>query len=43
MRVHFGLGDVTTVDRVRVRWPGGEIETFDAVDADQYVTLEEGR
>lgn len=26
--LHFGLGGVSTVDRVEVRWPGGATETF---------------
>ena len=28
LRVHFGLGDVTRVERVDVRWPTGEVETI---------------
>ena len=27
--VHVGLGDAATVDQVEVRWPGGEVQTYD--------------
>jgi hypothetical protein len=26
-RVHFGLGNVTSVDRIEVRWPSGKVES----------------
>ncbi len=26
MRVHFGLGDSTRVDELRIRWPDGRVE-----------------
>jgi hypothetical protein len=42
MRVHFGLGAVKRVDRVRVRWPGGKTETLAGVDAGKYITIREG-
>jgi hypothetical protein len=28
-RVHFGLGAATTVDRVVIRWPSGQLQTID--------------
>ena len=31
--VHFGLADNDTIDEVVVRWPGGELQTLDAVIA----------
>jgi hypothetical protein len=43
LRAHFGLGTVTTVDRLEVRWPSGRIDTFPSVAADQIVTIEEGK
>lgn len=33
-RLHFGLGGLTQVDTVVVRWPGGGIETFAGVPID---------
>ncbi len=41
-RLHFGLADHPRVDRIQVRWVGGEEEVFDAVAVDQIVTLQEG-
>jgi hypothetical protein len=41
MRVHFGLGDAERVDQIRIRWPNGQTETLDGMDADQYVTIRE--
>jgi hypothetical protein len=43
LRVHFGLGDVTRVERIDVRWPTGEVETIRDVAADQIVTVTEGK
>jgi hypothetical protein len=40
-RLHFGLGAETNAD-VDVRWPSGLEEKFNAVAADQLVTLKEG-
>ncbi len=42
LRVHFGIGAATSVDRIHVRWPGGHEETFPGVAADQFITLERG-
>jgi hypothetical protein len=41
-RLHFGLGPVTTVDAVSVRWPSGDTETYGPFPANQTVTLVEG-
>jgi hypothetical protein len=41
-RVHFGLGAVTKLDRVTVRWPNGHEETWKDVAVDRFVTLKEG-
>ena len=37
--VHFGLGDVKTVDRIEVTWPGGAKQSFAGGDVDRVVTL----
>ena len=40
-RLHFGLGDVTWVERIEVRWPSGKVQTFDGVAANQEVLIDE--
>jgi enediyne biosynthesis protein E4 len=43
-RVHFGLGDATSVDSVKVRWPGGgPTETVVVPGVDRILTIEQGR
>jgi enediyne biosynthesis protein E4 len=42
MRVHFGLGSVTKIDWVEVRWPSGLVERFDGVSVDKFQNLKEG-
>ena len=42
MRVHFGLGAVTKLDSVEIRWPNGLTEHFDNVKIDQFNTVTEG-
>ena len=41
-RVHFGLGDVKSIERLRISWPGGEVEQFQAPDVNQAVVLRKG-
>jgi hypothetical protein len=41
-RVHFGLGDSPQVDQVEVRWPNGQREMYQGLEADRYVTLKQG-
>jgi enediyne biosynthesis protein E4 len=43
LRVHFGLGAATRVDRLVVRWPSGQVDTVENVAADQLVYIEEGK
>jgi hypothetical protein len=42
MRVHFGLGTVSKLDSVQVRWPSGLLERFDNPPVDKINTLAEG-
>lgn len=42
-RLHFGLGPVTKVDEITVRWPMGQVERFPGGAVDRFITLEEGR
>ncbi|MCB0627663.1 MAG: CRTAC1 family protein, partial [Saprospiraceae bacterium] len=38
---HFGLGDATTVDRLTVRWPSGQVDVYENLEADrQYLVVE---
>ncbi len=37
---HFGLGDVTTVDSVEVRWPDGKFQLLLNVATDQRLTVD---
>lgn len=41
-RLHFGLGRAEKIEAVKVRWPSGLAETFPALEAGKYHTLQEG-
>jgi hypothetical protein len=43
MRVHFGLGETATVDRVEIHWPSGRKETLSLPAIDRIFTLAEGK
>ena len=40
--MHFGLGRRSQIDRLVVRWPGGEAETFVDMQADRHYKIVEG-
>jgi hypothetical protein len=42
MRVHFGLGAVSKIDWVQIRWPSGLTERFSDVSVNKIQTLKEG-
>jgi len=42
LRVHFGLGEKTRVDHVRIRWPNGNVEDLGGFEADKFITIKEG-
>jgi hypothetical protein len=42
MRVHFGIGSITKIDSVQVRWPSGLLELFENSRIDEIQTLKEG-
>lgn len=42
LRVHFGLGSATKIEKLEVRWPGGRTEFFTAPAVDRILTLVEG-
>jgi thioredoxin-like negative regulator of GroEL len=41
-RVHIGLGELTRIDRVEVRWSSGRVDSFQNLDADRGYRLREG-
>jgi enediyne biosynthesis protein E4 len=41
-RVHFGLGNDTSYDRIEVQWPGGQREMFAGGKANRIVKLTQG-
>ena len=42
LRLHFGLGAITAIDHIEVRWPDGMEEKFSTGGVDRFVTLVEG-
>ena len=42
LRVHFGLGQSTSVEQLEVHWPSGNLEKFIVPGTDRIVTLTEG-
>jgi hypothetical protein len=42
-RVHFGLGQAASVERVQVTWPDGVTEQFPGQTVDQFITLAKGQ
>jgi hypothetical protein len=42
LRLHFGVGSATAIDRVEIFWPSGIEETFTPTGIDRFVTLVEG-
>ena len=41
-RAHYGLGDVSRVDSVKIIWPDGTEEMFPGAPVDNYITLRKG-
>jgi hypothetical protein len=39
----FGLGDASRVAEIRVRWPGGRVDTIAGAAANQIITVQEGK
>jgi hypothetical protein len=40
--LHFGLGNSTSIDRLEVRWPNGQTETFPISSVNSLITLKQG-
>ena len=43
LRAHFGLGDATVIDTLRIEWPSGIVQELHNVAVDQFLTVEEVR
>ena len=43
LRVHFGLGAATGVDRLEVRWANGETVSYDVPGVDRLLVVEQGK
>jgi hypothetical protein len=43
LRLHFGLGTATQVDKLEVRWPDGSVETLKDIPGDQRIVVRHGR
>ncbi|WP_169980010.1 CRTAC1 family protein [Tautonia rosea] len=39
VRLHFGLGDASTIDAMLVRWPDGSEDRFDNLDVNEFLTI----
>jgi len=42
-RIHFGLGDVTSLDTVDIKWPDGKLQTIKNLAADQIWRVDENK
>lgn len=40
-RLHFGLGEFSRTDTIRVDWPSGRTQTVSGGAADRYITIRE--
>ena len=43
LRVHFGLANATSAKRLEILWPGGGSEILEKIEANQILTVEEGK
>lgn len=42
LRLHFGLGDAATMDKVEISWPNGTTQVFQNVTGDRFYHLKQG-
>lgn len=42
MNAHFGLGDASRIDSLKIEWPSGLVEIVTNVSANQFLTITEG-
>jgi hypothetical protein len=43
LRVHFGMGNSSRAERLEIRWPSGQVDTFEDIEANQLLTVTEGK
>jgi hypothetical protein len=43
LRVHFGLGDATRIEKLEIHWAGGRRETHEQIPAGQRLQITEGK
>ena len=43
LKLHFGLGSATRIDKLEVKWPDGSLETISIEGCDRAVTIVEGK
>jgi enediyne biosynthesis protein E4 len=43
MTIHFGLGAVTKVDKLEIRWSDGTVESFNVPAVDKIMTITQGK
>jgi hypothetical protein len=43
LTAEFGLGSRSRIDTVEVKWPGGSVDRFTALDSDHFYTITEGQ
>ena len=41
-RLHFGLGDRTSVDSIEVQWPDGTVQRFGKAPANRFIKIVQG-
>ena len=42
LNAHFGLGDATSIDSLKIEWPSGMVDMLTNVDANQFLIITEG-
>jgi hypothetical protein len=42
LRVHFGLGTATSAARLEIRWPSGQVDEIEDIEANRILTFREG-
>jgi len=43
MRLHFGLGEATKIDKLEIIWPDGMTETINVAGVDRVLTIVQGK
>jgi hypothetical protein len=42
LRIHFGLGEKTSINLLEIRWPSGTVDQLRNIAADQFILVQEG-